>query len=55
MTELLAIYEAVKHFLHMLEAWHFVIFTDHKPLTYAFSQKRDKCSPRQFNHLDYIS
>jgi hypothetical protein len=29
----------------MLEARHFVIFTDHKPLTFAFSQKRDKCSP----------
>ena len=53
--ELLAIYEAVKHFRHMLEARHFVIFTDHKPLTYAFSQKRDKCTPRQFNHFDYIS
>jgi hypothetical protein len=30
----------------MLDARHFVIFTYHKPLTYAFSQKRDKCSPR---------
>jgi hypothetical protein len=28
--ELLVIYEAVKHFHHMLEARHFVIFTDHK-------------------------
>ena len=53
--ELLAIYEAVKHFRHMLEARHFMIFTDHKPLTYAFTQRRDKCSPRQFNHLDFIS
>ena len=53
--ELLAIYEAVKHFRHMLEARHFVIFTDHKPLIYAFSQRRDKCTPRQFNHLDFIS
>jgi hypothetical protein len=44
-TELLAIYEAVKHFRHILEARHFVILTDHKPLTYAFSQKRYKCSP----------
>ena len=40
--ELLAIYEAVKHFRHMLEAQHLVIFTDHKPLTYAFSQRCDK-------------
>jgi hypothetical protein len=38
----------------MLEAHHFIIFTDHKPITYAFQQKRDKCSPRQFNHLDLI-
>jgi len=32
-----------------------MIFTDHKPLTYAFTQRRDKCSPRQFKHLDFIS
>jgi cleavage and polyadenylation specificity factor subunit 1 len=53
--ELLAVYEAVKHFRQMLEARHFTIFTDHKPLTFAFQQKRDKCSPRQFNHLDFIA
>jgi cleavage and polyadenylation specificity factor subunit 1 len=53
--ELLAVYEAVKHFCHMLEARHFIIFTDHKPITYAFQQKRAKCSPRQFNHLDFIA
>ena len=39
----------------MLEARHFTILTDHKPLTFTFQQKRDKCSPRQFNHLDFIS
>jgi cleavage and polyadenylation specificity factor subunit 1 len=53
--ELLAIYEAVKHFRHMLEACHFIAFTDHKPITYAFQQKRDKCSPQQFNHLDFVA
>jgi cleavage and polyadenylation specificity factor subunit 1 len=53
--ELLAIYKAVQHFRHMLEARHFTILTDHKPLTFAFHQKRDKCSPRQFNHLDFIA
>jgi cleavage and polyadenylation specificity factor subunit 1 len=53
--ELLAIYEAVKHFRHMLEARHFTIFTDHKHITYAFQQKRDKCSPWQFNHLDFVA
>jgi cleavage and polyadenylation specificity factor subunit 1 len=53
--ELLAVYEAVKHFRNMLEARHFTIFTDHKPLTYTFKQRRDICSPRQFNHLDFIA
>jgi hypothetical protein len=53
--ELLAIYEAVRYFRHVLEARHFSIITDHKPLTFAFHQKRDKCSPRQFNHLDFIA
>lgn len=39
----------------MIEGRHFVIYTDHKPITYAFQQKDQKCSPRQFNYLDYIS
>jgi cleavage and polyadenylation specificity factor subunit 1 len=52
--EQLAVYEAVKHFRHMLEARHFII-TDHKPIAYAFQHRRDKCSPRQFNHLDFIA
>jgi hypothetical protein len=53
--ELLTIYEAVKHFHHMLEARHIIVFTDHKPITYAFRQKRDKWSPRQFNHSDFVA
>jgi hypothetical protein len=53
--ELLAICEAVKHFCHMLEAHHFIIFTDHKVITYAFQQKRDKYSPRQFNLLSFLA
>jgi hypothetical protein len=52
--ELLAMYTAVKRFRHAVEERNFVIFTDHKPLTYAFDQKLDKCSPRQFRYLDYI-
>jgi hypothetical protein len=39
----------------MLEARHFTIFTDHKPITYEFQQKRDKCSPRQFKQLDFVA
>jgi cleavage and polyadenylation specificity factor subunit 1 len=53
--ELLAIYEAVKHFRHILEARPFTIFTDHKPIICAFQENRDKCSPRQFKHLDFVT
>lgn len=52
--ELLAAYMAVKYFRHMVEGRPFTLFTDHKPLTFAFQQKEDKCSPRQLRHLDYI-
>jgi ribonuclease HI len=52
--ELLAIYEAVKHFRHVMEACHFIIFTDHKTITYAIQYKRNKRSPRQFSHFDFI-
>lgn len=53
--ELLAIYSAIQFFKHQLEARHFVVRTDHKPLIYAFTQRPDKASPRQFRHLDFIS
>jgi hypothetical protein len=56
--KLLAIYKAIKHFCHFchtLEARHFIIFTNHKPITYTFQQKREKCSPRQFNRLDFVA
>ncbi|GBM39206.1 hypothetical protein AVEN_223825-1 [Araneus ventricosus] len=39
----------------MLEGREFQIYTDQKPLTYAFKQNPDKCSPRQLRHLDFIS
>ena len=32
----------------------FTIFSDHKPLMYAFRQKKDRASPRQICQLDYI-
>lgn len=53
--ELLAIYQAVRHFRHMVEGREFSIHTDHKPITFAFRKKDHQCSPRQFRHLDYIS
>jgi hypothetical protein len=53
--ELLAIYESVKYFRHMIEARDFVIYTDQKPLTFAFHSRKENCSPRQFRYLDFIS
>lgn len=52
--ELLAVYEAVKYFRHMIETAIFAVYTDHKPLTFAFSTSKQDCSPRQFRYLDYI-
>jgi cleavage and polyadenylation specificity factor subunit 1 len=49
----LAVYEAIKYFRHTVKGHPFVILTDHKPLTYAFLQRRDKCSPQQFRHLEF--
>ncbi|CAK1598321.1 unnamed protein product [Parnassius mnemosyne] len=53
--ELLAIYESVKYFRHMIELKPFFIMTDHKPIISAFKKSRDACSPRQFRYLDFIS
>ena len=53
--ELFSIYSAIKKFRHMLEGRNFRIYTDQKPLIYAFRQNPNKCSPRQLRHLDYIS
>lgn len=53
--ELLAIYEAVRYFRHMIELKAFTVFTDHKPITYAFNKSGDKVSPRQFRYYDFIS
>ncbi|CAK1580654.1 unnamed protein product [Parnassius mnemosyne] len=53
--ELLAIYEAIKYFRYMLEARHFTVYTDHKPISFAFHARKSNCSPRQYRHLDYIA
>lgn len=52
--ELDAMYQGVKYFRHMLEGREFSIYTDHRPLTFAFQQKHEKTSPRQARQLDFI-
>ena len=53
--ELLAIYSSIKFFRHFVEGREFIIFTDHRPLTFAFTKKADSCSPRQLRQLDFIA
>ena len=53
--ELLAVYCAIRHFRHFLEAREFHVLTDHKPLTHSLQSKPDRHSPRQVRHLDFIS
>ena len=53
--ELLALYLAIRHFRYFLEARPFVAYTDHKPLTFAFSKISEPWSPRQQRQLATIS
>jgi hypothetical protein len=53
--ELLVVYRVVRHFRHMIEARKFTIYTDYKPITYAFSLRSTQMSStRQCRHLDFI-
>jgi transposase InsO family protein len=53
--ELLAMYRAVLHFRHMLEARAFHVLTDHKPLTHALDVGLDRANDRQLRQLDFIA
>ena len=53
--ELLAVYAAVRHFRHLLEAAPFEIYTDHMPVVDAMYKKSDPISKRQQRHLSAIS
>ncbi|GFV16801.1 transposon Tf2-9 polyprotein [Trichonephila clavipes] len=53
--ELFSIYLSVKHFRHMLEGREVIIYTDHKPLVFAFTRKHDNSTPRQIRYLEFIS
>nr|XP_029732873.1 uncharacterized protein LOC115268838 [Aedes albopictus] len=54
-SELLAVYLGVKHFKDVIEGCNPVIFTDHKPLTFAFKQDANKPTTRQQRMLSFIS
>ncbi|GBM99651.1 hypothetical protein AVEN_257768-1 [Araneus ventricosus] len=51
--ELLAAYMTIKYFRHMVEGRIFILFNDHKPLTFAFRQKEER-SPGKLRQLDII-
>lgn len=53
--ELTAIFQAVKYFKQFLEPHKFTILTDHKPLIYMFSQKKDKINMQQERQILCIS
>jgi transposase InsO family protein/predicted aspartyl protease len=54
--ELLSIFLAIVHFRNMFEGRELTIFTDHKPLTFAFSKLgSDKETPRRTRQLLFIS
>ena len=53
--ELLSIYLAVRHFRHILEGRNFVIYTDHKPITFALRSPPDRHAPRENRYLDFIA
>lgn len=53
--ELLAIYKGVKHFQDEIDGRICTIYTDHKPLIFAFKQRPEKADPRHLRQLHYIS
>jgi hypothetical protein len=52
--ELLAICEAMKHFCHMLEAHHFIIFTDHKA-NLRLPAEGGQILTTEFNHHNFLA
>jgi len=52
--ELFAVYAAMRRFRHAIGGQSFIMFADHKPLTFAFLKKSEKCTSRQFRYLDFL-
>ncbi len=53
--ELWACFAGIRHFRFMLEERRFIIFTDHKPLTFALRRSSDPWTARQCRQLSYIA
>ena len=53
--ELFAAYSALRHFRFMLEGRQFILFTDHKPLTYALFRTSPPWSAMQQRRLAFLS
>lgn len=54
--ELLAIYESVRYFRNLIEGRNIILYTDHKPLVFAFTKLlNNKETPRRIRQLLYIS
>ncbi|VDL92480.1 unnamed protein product [Schistocephalus solidus] len=53
--ELLAVYQAIRHFRYVLEGRKFAVITDHKPLVLALRATPDRYLPRDTLHLDFVS
>lgn len=53
--ELTAAKKAVQYFRYLVEGRKLVIFTDHKPLTFAMGSSTDNRLPHEQRYLNYIS
>jgi cleavage and polyadenylation specificity factor subunit 1 len=53
--ELLACVAGIKHFRYLLEGRRWVLYTDHKPLTFALSKVSEPWTARQARHLSYVA
>ena len=53
--ELLAAYQTILHFKHIIEGRNILLHTDHKPLVSAFYSQNEAKSDRQRRHLSVIA
>lgn len=53
--ELLAAFEAIKHFRFFVEGREFTLYTDHKPLIGALRASGVSLSPREIRHMAFIT